>query len=91
MITLEEAKTHLRVDLVEDDDAILAMIETATAHIQNYTGIEYNTVDAPAPVKSAALLLVGDLYEHREAQSDTAIYTNRTFLQLLNPYRAMSL
>ena len=90
MITLEETKTHIRVDHADEDAAITAMIATATAHIQNYLGATYEG-EVPAPVKSAALLLVGDLYEHREMQSETALYTNRTFQQLLNPYRVMSL
>lgn len=89
MITLDEAKLHLRVDQNEEDEAITSMIATAIAHVENYTGATFST-DAPAPVKSAALLLVGDLYEHREAQDDRAMYQNNVFFQLLNPYRAMT-
>lgn len=89
MITLDEAKTHLRVDQDDDDAAITSMITTAIAQVENYTGATFST-DAPAPVKSAALLLVGDLYEHREAQTERAMYQNNAFFQLLNPYRDMT-
>ena len=42
---------------------------------------------APAPVKSAALLLVGSLYEQRESQGERPYNKNPTFEALLNPYR----
>lgn len=89
MITLDEAKDHIRVVGTDEDEAITAMIETAKSHVENYTGVTYDG-EAPAPVKSAALLLVGDLYENRTLQVETALYTNRTFAQLLNPYRVMA-
>lgn len=38
-------------------------------------------------MKSAALLLVADLYEHREAQTDRPLTDNRAFARLLAPYR----
>lgn len=91
MITLNEAKQHIRVDVTDDDSAISAMIEAAKAHIENYTGVVYADGEVPAPVKSAALILVADLYENRQLQVETALYTNRTFAQLLNPYRVMEL
>lgn len=90
MITLQEAKTHCRIDGDDNDTELTTMIAAATAHVENYIGVVYPG-EAPAPVKSAALLLVGDLFENREAQSDTAMYTNRTFIQLLNPYRMMDI
>lgn len=89
MITLAEAKTHLRIDGTDSDTEITTMIAAAGAHVQNYLGITYASGAAPAPVKAACALLVADLYENRELQSDTAYYTNRTFAQLLNPYRSM--
>jgi hypothetical protein len=91
MITLEEAKNHLHVDGTDDDVAIADMIETAKAHVENYLGLGYPEGTVPAPVKSAALLLVGELYDNREITSENPIYTNRIFAQLLNPYRAMEM
>lgn len=89
MITLEEAKAHIRVTGTDDDTEITAMIATAKAHVENYVGVTY-TDDAPAPVKSAALLMVGDLYENREAQSDRPLTENKAFDRLLAPYRVMA-
>jgi hypothetical protein len=44
---------------------------------------------AAAPIKSAALLMVADLYENREAQTERQRYRNTTYERLLNPYREM--
>jgi len=90
MITLEEAKTHIRVVGTDDDVEITAMIATAKAHIENYIGVVYADGEAPAPVKSAALLMVGDLYENREAQTERPLSENKAFIRLLNPYRTMA-
>lgn len=40
----------------------------------------------PAPLKAAVLLLVADLYEHREASGD-AVVENPVFDRLIWPYR----
>lgn len=44
-------------------------------------------VAVPAPIKSAALLLVGSLYEQRESQGDRPYNKNPAFEMLLAPYR----
>lgn len=35
--------------------------------------------DAPAPIKAAVLLAVGDLYENREGQADRQLFSNPTY------------
>lgn len=92
MLTLEETKLHLRVDSDDEDAPIQAMIDTATAACADYLNMEVDDLDAaaPAPVKSAALLLVGDLYLNRESQGGQAYHHNPTFERLLNPYRVHS-
>lgn len=91
MIDLAEAKLHCRIDNNAEDGAITAMIATARAAVADYLNMDPDDLDtdAPAPVKSAALLLVGDLYAHREAQGERAMHRNTTFERLLNPYRVM--
>lgn len=90
MITIDEVKAHLRLNGTADDAVLTAFIATAAAHVTNYIGIVYADGDAPAPVKSAALLMVGDLYENRERQTDRPLSVNTTFVDLLNPYRALA-
>lgn len=92
MLTLQETKLHLRVDHSDEDALIQALIATATAAVGEYLNAPEpldNTV--PAPVKSAALLLVGGLFEQREDVSDRQLYRNDTYFRLLAPYRLMTL
>lgn len=90
MLTLAETKLHLRVDTTDEDALITALMATATAACADYLNMPAAdlVVAVPAPVKSAALLLVGDLYANRESQGDRQFYKNPTFENLLNPYRA---
>ena len=89
MLTLAETKLHLRVDHSDEDALITALMDTATAACADYLNMEAAdlVVAVPAPVKSAALLLVGSLYEQRESQGERQFYKNPTFENLLNPYR----
>ena len=89
MLTLPETKLHLRVDHSDEDALIEALMTTATAACADYLNMAAAdlVVAVPAPVKSAALLLVGDLYSSREAVGDRQFYKNPTFENLLNPYR----
>ena len=89
MLTLAETKLHLRVDHSDEDALITALMATATAACADYLNMPAAdlVVAVPAPVKSAALLLVGDLYANREAQGERQFYKNPAFEALLNPYR----
>lgn len=64
IITLEEAKTQLRVTHEDEDALILLYIGAAEERIVAYTGrpIPENSFRA----KAAACLIVADLYENRE-------------------------
>lgn len=92
MLTLPETKLHLRVDHSEEDALIEALMTTATAACADYLNMDAAdlVVAVPAPVKSAALLMVAGLYENREDVSDRQLYRNDTYYRLLNPYRQYS-
>ena len=92
MLTLAETKLHLRVDHDDEDALIEALMATATAACADYLNMPAAdlVVAVPAPVKSAALLLVGTLYENRESMGDRPYSKNPTFEALLNPYRVHS-
>ena len=90
MLTLEETKLHLRIDHSDEDTLIQSLIDTATAACADYLNLPpaQLTATTPGPIKSAALLLIGTLYEQRESQSERPYNHNLTFDRLLGPYRA---
>lgn len=92
MLTLEQTKLHLRVDHSDEDALIQSLMDTATAACADFLNMPAAdlVVAVPAPVKSAALLLVGSLYEQRESQGERSYNKNPTFEALLNPYRVHS-
>ena len=92
MLTLTETKLHLRVDHSDEDALIEALMTTATAACADYLNMDAAdlVVAVPAPVKSAALLMVAGLYENREDVSDRQLYRNDPYSRLLNPYRQYS-
>ena len=89
MLTLPETKLHLRVDHSDEDALIEALMDTATAACADYLNMDAAdlVVAVPAPIKSAALLLIGTLYEQRESVGERPYNRNPTFEALLNPYR----
>ena len=91
MLTLQDAKEHLRVDDCCEDMLIARLIDAATASVGDYINATEPLDDtAPAPVRAAALLLVGALYEQRESQGDRPYNKNPAFETLLAPYRVHS-
>ena len=87
LLTLDEAKLHCRIDHNDEDSLLGALIATATTAVADYMNVTSVDSTAAAPVKSAALLLVGSLYEQRESQGERQFYKNPAFEALLNPYR----
>ena len=87
LLTLADVKLHCRIDHNDEDSLLGALIATATTAVADYMNVTSVDDTAPAPVKSAALLLVGSLYEQRESQGDRQFYKNPAFEALLNPYR----
>lgn len=88
LLTLADVKLHCRIDNDDEDSLLGALIATATTAVADYMNVTSVDSTAAAPVKSAALLLVGDLYENREAQTDRQLFRNQAFDRLLAPYRA---
>lgn len=93
MITLDQAKAHLRITHDDEDAAIQAMIDAASAAAADYLNLPVADIidDMPAPVHAAILLGVGDLYEHRERQADRQLFASLTYERLLAPYRVLTI
>lgn len=94
LITLEEIKYHLRLDPEPDeeqDPQLIAMYESAINYCENYMDrtIPFEGEDTINPsVRAAVLLIIGDLFEHRE-QTVVGAITARipTALNLLHFHR----
>lgn len=73
MITLSEAKTHLRVDTDADDASLELMISAASEGVAEYLKWETQPDPVPARARQAALVLVGFMYREREGSNEYAV------------------
>jgi uncharacterized phage protein (predicted DNA packaging) len=71
MITLTDAKLHLRVDHTEEDDYILRLVGAAEELVEIHLRQPLSNFDpVPKAIEQAMLLLIGHWFEHREAVID---------------------
>lgn len=85
IITLSEAKEHLRVDHSIEDTLIQLYIDTAEEYIENYLNapsLPYNN-----SLRAAALLTVSDLYENRQGAGEKDVKENPAVMRLMQPFR----
>ena len=71
MITLDEAKSFLRVDGCEEDSLIASLIVTAktlTEDVLRRPLADFE--ELPEPVRQAMLIVVGTLYEERQVSKN---------------------
>ncbi len=68
LVTLEEAKHHLRVDTDDDDAQVTLLMQAAEEFIRNMTGKMFDSTNALA--KTACLFIIGDMYENRTLNTD---------------------
>lgn len=83
LVTLQEAKDHLRIDNNDDDNDLTLKVEAASQFILNYiasdlpffnsAGIpDYDTagvaLDIPYPIKAATLIVLGTIYKDRDGE-----------------------
>ena len=88
LITLEEAKTHLRIEHDEEDEYLTGLIRQAQAAAEDYCRVSFPDEDPPEPVRLALLLFVGFYYENRGIPDMTTYKAMRmAFDALLYPYR----
>ena len=81
LITLQQAKDHLRIDTSDDNSDLTLKIEAASQAVLNYIANDlpfmnsagepdYDSagigIDIPAPIQSAVLLTLGVLYKDRD-------------------------
>lgn len=86
IVTLAEAKEHLRITHSDEDIVLQNYMDAADRYIENF--LNRKQVQVNAAIKSAALLIVGGLFENREWHSEKDYKENPAVSNLLYPYRA---
>lgn len=92
IVTLAEAKAHLRITDDLEDDSITLANEAAYDYIEKFLGnSDIITGDSPASypaaIKQAALLIIAGLFENRQWQLEKTSEVNPAVMNLLYPYR----
>ena len=87
VVTIDEVKTHLRIQQDEEDGYISGLIAQAQAAAEDYCRVQFSDL-APEPVRLAVLLMVSHYYENRDNPDKQVYVTMRiAFENLLYPYR----
>ena len=86
VVTVAEAKAHLRLETDDEDAFIESLIEQAQAVAEDYCRVTFES-PAPEPVRLAVLLMVAHYYENRDTPERQIYVTLRmAFENLLYPY-----
>ncbi len=87
VITIEEAKAHLRVQYEEEDAFLASLIQQAQGAAEDFCRVLFDE-DAPQTVRLAVLLMVSHYYENRDNPDKQTYLTMRmAFENLLYPHR----
>ena len=91
VVTVEEAKAHLRIQYSDEDAYLDGLIRQAQAAAEDFCRVAFADL-APEPVQLAVLLMVSHYYENRD-NPDKQVYLamRLAFENLLYPYRDVSL
>lgn len=87
-VDLAMAKKHLRIQHNDDDTEITLYLNAAVDWTQTYTNRSAVPVGAASAFDAATLLMLGDLYEHREIGGGP-YSENPAARRLLDPYRLL--
>ncbi|QKC99184.1 head-tail connector protein [Mesorhizobium sp. NZP2298] len=101
LLDIDLVKKHLRLDFLDDDDTIAAYQAAAETIVTEYvdrevyaeggepSGDDGTAIEVTPAITAAVLLLVGDLYENREADPESKgdAVLPRAVRALLAPYR----
>ena len=97
IVTVDEVKTHLRIQQDDEDDYIEGLIRQAQTAAEDYCRVSFEPVDdegnpietpVAEPVRLAVILMTSFYYENRDIP-DMVTYkaTRMAFDSLLYPYR----
>lgn len=94
-IQLDLAKKHLNIedDFLDDDEYILNLIEVAESSVRCHINEDFADIAErnggclPPPILQAALLMIGNLYQHREPLGSKAQALPYNYQYLIDLYR----
>ena len=87
IVTVDEVKTHLRIQHDEEDVYIAGLIAQAQTAAEDYCRVKFGN-ETPEPVRLAAILMTSFYYENRDIPDMTTYKAMRmAFDSLLYPYR----
>ena len=72
IVTVDEVKTHLRIEDDDEDMYLESLISQAQAVAEDFCRTQFSEA-APEPVRLAVLLFVSHYYENRD-NPDRAVY-----------------
>ncbi len=87
MLTLEETKHYLSVHQQHEDELITSLMTTAVRATADYLNVASLDQTSAAPIKDAALMLVGRLYANAQDQGNRRLGRSDIYRPLLAPYR----
>ena len=87
VVSVDEVKTHLRIDHDDEDTLIEGLIAQAQAVAEDYCRVSFGA-EAAEPVRLAVMLMIAHYYENRDNPDKQVYITMRiAFENLLYPYR----
>ena len=97
IVTVDEVKTHLRIQHDEEDEYIAGLIAQAQTAAEDYCRVQFEPTDdegnpietdVPQPVRLAVILMTSIYYENRDIPDMTTFKSMRmAFEHLLYPHR----
>ncbi len=96
IVTVDEVKTHLRIEHDEEDGYIESLIKQSQTAAEDYCRISFepepdeegNVTSVPEPDRLAVILMTSFYYENRDIPDMTTYKATRmAFDSLLYPYR----
>jgi uncharacterized phage protein (predicted DNA packaging) len=91
IVTLAEAKAHLRVDTADDDALITGLVEAATEMVESWLSRDlYDAASTPRAIKVAITMIVAHWYINTEAVAPEAMTQLPIGIDdMLSPYRVV--
>lgn len=88
-VTLQNVIDFLRIDAPTqmEEAEITAMMAAAKNYIVEYTGLTVEKLDDHEDITIAYEVLIADMFDNRNYQTDKPTYVNRTVQSILSLYR----